>query len=80
MNRRGGDVDDGGIKDSHELTEQDDGQDQAGPYRKLAPAGTADLGITGQDVGHATSLVPFLSGYQEPSYPGTDTTWYAPQQ
>ena len=75
MDGRGSDVDDGGVEDGHELADEDDGQDETGTHRAFAAGQRAGAGITGQDVGHVTSLTSFLSRYQDTGYPGTSSTW-----
>ena len=54
MDRGGGDVDDGGVEHGHELTDEDDGQDETGTHRAVTAGKCAGAGITGQDVGHVT--------------------------
>src|SRR5262249_15804371 len=76
VDRGGGDVDDGSVEQGHELPGEHDGEDETGTHRTLA-TGEQAAGVTGQDVGHASSLAPFLSGYLDTTYPGTDTTWKA---
>ena len=44
-------------------------------HRAFAAGQRASAGITGQDVGHVTSLTSFLSRYQDTGYPGTSSTW-----
>src|SRR5581483_2358329 len=79
VDRGGGDVDDGGVEQGHELPGEHDGQDETGTHRALGAAeqagAQAATGGTRQDVGHASSLVPSLSRYLDTVHPGTDTTW-----
>ena len=63
------------VEHGHELTDEDDGQDETGTHRTFAAGQRAGAGITGQDVGHATKPDAFLSRYQDTGYPGTNSTW-----
>ena len=83
---RGRDVDHGGVQHRHELPGEDDGQQRA---RGRGPAARPAVGPPEYPAASATgsrllclSCHPAcrgpLSRYQEPSYPGTSTTWQQP--
>ena len=80
VDRGSGDVDDGRVEHGHELADEDDGQDETGTHPAFAAGQQAGAGVSGQDVGHALSLVSVLSRYQDTTYPGTDTTWQADER
>ena len=71
MDRGGGDVNDGSVEHSHELTNKDDGQDKTGTHRAFAAAKLAGACITGQDVGHVTKPAVILI-----QVPGHWLSWY----
>src|SRR6202012_1869403 len=78
MHRGRGDVNDVGVEYRHRLAGEHDGERHTRRRDAVRPGrrATAGRALSARSV-MPTSLPPFLCWYQEPGYPGTNTTWQA---